>query len=194
MQSGWSAELQTLEGHRDRGRASVGAVAFSPDGKLLASGSVDHTVRLWDPATGAALQTLEGHRALVNAVAFSPDGKLLASGSADHTVRLWDPATGAALQTLDVGTTVTRISFSSDGQCLETDRGLLRIQSSFPTSSLPQAQSLCEILINGNWMTRDGENLLWLPSDYRASCLALYGNLLVLGCPSGQVTCIEFRS
>jgi WD40 repeat protein len=71
-------------------------VAFSPDGKILASASVDETVRLWDSATGAARRTLEGHSGSVYAVAFSPDGKMLASASNDKTVRLWDSATGTA--------------------------------------------------------------------------------------------------
>jgi WD40 repeat protein len=65
-------------------------VAFSPDGKLVASGSSNETVRLWDPATGAVRCTPEGHSSWVMAVAFSPDGKLVASGSGDNTVRLWD--------------------------------------------------------------------------------------------------------
>ena len=65
------------------------AECFSPDGKQLASGSFDYTVRLWDVETGARVRTLKGHGDSVFSVRFSPDGRQLASGSYDTTVRLW---------------------------------------------------------------------------------------------------------
>jgi WD40 repeat protein len=78
-------------------------IAFSPDGKLLASGSNDGTVQLWDPAIGAARSTLKlkGYTNGVWSVAFSPDGKLLASGYDYGTVRLWDLVIGAVHSTLE---------------------------------------------------------------------------------------------
>ncbi len=75
----------TLEGHTEY----VKGVAFSPNGRALASGSIDYTVQLWQVADGSLLHTLEGHTEYVKSVAFSPDGAMLASGSADGTVRLW---------------------------------------------------------------------------------------------------------
>ena len=78
---------EPLKGHT----AQVSSVAFSPDGKTLASASGDQSVILWDVASRKAIgEPLKGHSAQVMSVAFSPDGKTLASASADKTVMLWD--------------------------------------------------------------------------------------------------------
>jgi WD40 repeat protein len=79
-----------LQGHT----GNVYSIAWSPNGKTLASGSGDRTVKLWDIATGKLLSSLWGHTGGVYTVAWSPDGKTLASGSDDRTVKLWDAAAG----------------------------------------------------------------------------------------------------
>ncbi|THU75876.1 WD40 repeat-like protein, partial [Dendrothele bispora CBS 962.96] len=71
--------------------APILGTAYSPDGRYVASGSQDHTVRIWDTQTGEQVgQPLQGHTAQVTSVAYSPDGRCVASGSRDCTVRIWD--------------------------------------------------------------------------------------------------------
>lgn len=88
--------ILTLKGHT----GWVQALAFSPDGSWLASGSYDQTVRLWDLKTGQCLQTLLGHQDAVRSVSFSPDWQILASGSVDQTICLWDMVNHSCLRVL----------------------------------------------------------------------------------------------
>ncbi|KFY45073.1 hypothetical protein V494_01165 [Pseudogymnoascus sp. VKM F-4513 (FW-928)] len=108
-------DVKSIEGHLD----TINAVAFSPDGKQVVSGSTDKMVRLYDVVTGALLHELKGHSSSVDLVAVSPNGKLVVSGSEDKTVRLWDTVTGVLLQELKGHSdAISAMAFSPDGKQL----------------------------------------------------------------------------
>jgi eukaryotic-like serine/threonine-protein kinase len=110
-------ELRTFRGHTD----GVWSVAYSPDGRLIATGSSDHTAKIWNAATGLELHTLKGHHDWVGGIAFFPDGRRIVTGSSDQTARIWDVATGNELKIL-VGHThwITSVAVSPDGQRIVT--------------------------------------------------------------------------
>jgi sugar lactone lactonase YvrE len=105
---------KTLSGHA----GAVLTVAYAPDGRLIASGSMDKTIKFWDPATGNCVKTLEGLASPVNALAFTPDGKSLLSGSGpeEQSLRLWNVADGKGVKVLEGGPRVVfAVGCSPDG-------------------------------------------------------------------------------
>jgi WD40 repeat protein len=119
------AKLVVLTGHT----AGVRTAVFAPDGHLLATGSADNTVRLWDLTDRAhprEAATLHGHTGAVSALAFSADGATLASGAEDRTLRVWDltdPAVPAPTAVIDARSAVNGVAFLPDGRHLVTAAG-----------------------------------------------------------------------
>ncbi|RDW71670.1 hypothetical protein BP5796_07704 [Coleophoma crateriformis] len=163
------------------------------------------TVRLWDAATGACQQTLEGHSGPVNSVAFSPDGQRLASASDDGIIQLWDAATGACQQTLEGYPYISTLFFGSDGQSLETNRGVIGKEVlPKPTLSLNHSSTtllpvkvarptLFSVSEDDRWIVWAGHKILFLPLEYQPRCSAFREDLVVMGHRTGQVTFTKFQ-
>ncbi len=107
-----------LSGHKDK----VMKVLFSPDGKTLASQSVDGTAKLWEVSTGKLLHSFEGHKAWVSSMAFSPGGRTLATGGRDNALYVWDTYSGRTLQAKEEAHLgwITNVAFSPDGRTIAT--------------------------------------------------------------------------
>ncbi|MDI1433284.1 WD40 repeat domain-containing protein [Polyangium sorediatum] len=160
-----NAPARPLLGHT----GPVEALAFSPDGKRLASGSRDKSVRIWDVAAGTEKFRLPGHSNTVTAVAFSPDGNLLASGSADKSARIWDAATGTSRQTfLDKNASITEsvnaVAFSPDGKRLAVGGSGNTLRLWDLATGEPRAMQKPGASLDSLAFTPDGE---WLVTSWR---------------------------
>ena len=133
--------MLTLKGHS----SYLNSVCWSPDGKYLASGSDDNTVKIWDAKSGECIQTLPGHSVSVSSVCWSPDGKYLASGAADRTIKIWDAKSGECMLTL------AGRSYSLWSVCWSPDGKYLASGSSDETVKIWNAKSgQCMLTLEGH--------------------------------------------
>ena len=151
-------QLVQLDGHT----AWVRSLAFSPQGKILASGSRDRTIRIWNVESGECLQILTGHTSDVQSVAFSHDGNTLASGSNDKTIRLWNISTGQCLQVFRGHTNnLTFVTFHPHKEILIT----ASVDKTVRLWDIPTGECLQIFNIPMNWelavaLSHDGQTLV----------------------------------
>ncbi|KAK0719401.1 WD40-repeat-containing domain protein, partial [Lasiosphaeris hirsuta] len=154
--------------------------------------------KIWDPATGQCLSTLQGHDDWVLSVAWSHDSTRLASCSDDKTVKIWDPATGQCLSTLQGHSSqVLSIWDPATSQCLSTLQGhsncLAALYTNFPNNpASPPRPTAYDLKADGIWITYKGENLMRLPQEYHASSHTVSGTAVAVGCRSGRVLVLAF--
>ncbi|KAL2783949.1 hypothetical protein BJX66DRAFT_330305 [Aspergillus keveii] len=196
---------QIPEGHSD----TAEIVAFCPKGCLLASGSRDKTVRIWDLRTGKTSQIHDHHSDTVASISYSPDtrllascsadSQLLASGSDDKSIKLFDVGTGELKQTFKSHDRVALVTFSPGSRLLAassfsstelwdlTTGKLLQTLEGHTNWTWLEKRGGISILEH-QWLCVEGERRLWLPEEYRPTCLALNGNVLALGHRNGRIS------
>lgn len=177
------------------------AVAFSPDGEMLATVSTQRNVRIWSVATASCRHIL-GDRftehdlgAPSDAVVFSPDSKLVASSSLySSTIRVWDAIMGTLIQTTKVpGLSSRKLAFSQDGRYIETNQGSIRVM----TREVPEIwelESRCPLLVTDQWITRNGKGIVWLSTHDKPSWVEVCGDVVVMAHGSGHMTWLYFNT
>ena len=153
--------LMTLLGHTD----VVVSVAYSPVGNLLATGSADQTVKIWDVSSGQILRTLFGHTGSIQGLSFSPDGSRLASASQDRTVRIWEVSTGSELFVLMHTREVRDVVYGNAGQRListtQDETIIWNVETNQEITTLGQdSEGIIDLAVS-----RDGVLLATMSSD-----------------------------
>jgi WD40 repeat protein len=169
----------------------ISTLAFSPDGKTLASGSWDSTIKLWDVATTTELQTLDKHSEKINCVTFSPDGRMLASSSWDKSIILWEVATGKQIKTLEAVEQT-----EEDGKHFGTSTGHISNPGANSLAFSPDGRTLT---VCGNGSTTQfevstGKELVKIAEESNYATFSPDGKTLAVGFYDGTIKLRDSRS
>ncbi|KAJ5689907.1 hypothetical protein N7462_004299 [Penicillium macrosclerotiorum] len=162
-------------------------VKFSPHSDFLVC-ALEESIYVWDVATGGLLSTF-AHIDKVNSTSISSDGHLIASASSDGSIRVWEVMTGVLRNMMVVNGSKSGVFFG-DG-LFKRPRRSRRIISG-QIKSLRLLRNRRSLFVTNPWITCHMDRLLWLPAEYRATCMAVYADTLVLGHASGGLTLLEF--
>lgn len=175
-----------LQGHWD----SVNSVAYSPDGKKLVSCAEDATICIWT-TTGSLSSRITCDSLPASIAILSPDKQLIGTFSSDNVVKLYNSQTGTVKGSFDMKLSTRKLCFSSCGQYLETDKGILDIRFFLELSSSISLFSPIRsdtLSATQNWIRINMENVVWLPDEYQAAHVAIFGDLIVIGHFSGAIS------
>ncbi|HRI71977.1 MAG TPA: WD40 repeat domain-containing protein, partial [Polyangium sp.] len=154
-------EILQIRGHTQ----PVVTIAYSPDGKTIASGSYGNTVRTWNASTGQSIRKLAGHTKFIKFVTYSPDGFTVASASADNTIRLWDVATGEQRAVLSGHTgDVLRVVYAPNGKTLASlsEDQSVRLWDAFTGQAIQTIDNKAEFIDDDAFaISADGKSLHW---------------------------------
>ncbi|KAL3474049.1 hypothetical protein BJX99DRAFT_260751 [Aspergillus californicus] len=183
------------------------AIALSSYGTHLAS-ATRNTILLWDLTSGQCMRKFAGHEQDVSALAFSADGNLLASASGDpefdwmfsrpssvsNSLRVWSTFSGQCLQVVEGIPAITDLSFSEHDTYLKTHLGTLTLDPALKLGGVrAESEPVFDgIFVKNTWVTWKGQNIIWLPPEYRPRFTAVYDNVVAIVCGSGQLIFLEF--
>ena len=140
------------------GKAAYNALAFSPDGTLIGTGTEEGNVRIWSAKNGNLIHTLQGHTYPVRYVSFSPDGTMIASGASDNTARIWQVSNGISLSVYKIKTDVRDVAWSPDSKYLAVTSNYVNIYN------VPSRNNHPDVFFDNEGDTRDLGEVSFSPS------------------------------
>jgi WD40 repeat protein len=185
------------------GADPVYAVAFDHGRRHIATASGSGCVQIVPLSVDQTPHTLHGHDGAVWAVAYASDDRRLASAASDRTARVWDVLDGVCVQVLDIGVSLASIAFGVGNQYLRTEIGRIKLDTTAATDAgKPGGADPLEwqhdyaLSADKCWVSDKGENVLWLPRDYRPLSVAIDddNNRICIGCRSGRIYFFYFSA